>query len=137
MSPAGFTGPCTFEYEVIDSNTCIGTGDVTILVSPPLVVSNGEFCTCLPNVPVTGSLVQFVTGGLPPYTFSIVGTPFGGTVFLDPTTGIFTFVPTPGFMGIAFFQFMATDSNHPPCMSNIGTIDIQVPCCIDSTGPRF
>ena len=120
-APAGFTGPCTFEFEVIDSNTCFATADVTILVSPPLVVSNGTFCTCS-NVPFTNSLASLVSGGLPPYTFILVGTPIGGTVFLDPLTGLFTFMPNPGFMGFASFQFMVMDSNHPPCVSNIGTV---------------
>ncbi len=128
---AGGTGPCTFYYQVTDSSVsaCTATGAVTITTSIPPVATGTNLCACV-NVPVTINLNTLVAGGVPPYTFVIVGTPVGGTVFLNPTTGVATFVPTVGFNGIASFQFQAFDSFNPPCASNVATVTIQVPCCV-------
>lgn len=127
---ANGTGPCTFFYQVFDSSasTCSSTGAVTITTSIPPVVQDFTTCACF-NVPVSINLNTLTSGGVPPYTFAIVGTPVGGTVFLNPITGIATFVPTPGFNGVGSFQFQAFDSFNPPCASNIGTVTIPVPCC--------
>lgn len=127
---AGGTGPCTFFYQVTDSSAshCASTGAVTITTSTPPVVTDFTTCACF-NVPVSINLNTLTSGGVPPYTFAIVGTPVGGTVFLNPITGVATFVPTPGFNGIGSFQFQAFDSFNPPCASNIGTVTIPVPCC--------
>lgn len=127
---AGGTGPCTFFYEVTESSTgmCSSTGSVTITTSIPPVVIDATTCACL-NVPVSINLNTLTSGGIPPYTFAIVGVPVGGTVFLNPITGIATFRPNPGFNGVGSFQFQAFDSFNPPCASNIGTVTIPVPCC--------
>ncbi len=128
---AGGTGPCTFYYQVMESSVsaCTATGAVTITTSIPPVATGTNLCACV-NVPVTINLNTLVAGGVPPYTFAIVGTPVGGTVFLNPTTGVATFSPTIGFNGIASFQFQAFDSFNPPCASNVATVTIQVPCCV-------
>lgn len=127
---AGGTGPCTFFYQVTESSvsSCTATGAVTITTSVPPVVDDAFFCTCS-NVPFTINLNTLVSGGVPPYTFAIVGVPVGGMVFLNPITGLATFKPNPGFNGIASFQFQAFDSFDPACASNIGTVTISVPCC--------
>ena len=137
ISPTGMfvytasgTGPCTFFYSVTESSTgaCSSTGAVTITTSIPPVVTNLVTCACY-NVPVSINLNTLTSGGVPPYTFAIVGTPVGGTVFLNPITGIATFRPNPGFNGVGSFMFQAFDSFNPPCASNIGTVTIPVPCC--------
>lgn len=127
---AGGTGPCTFFYEVTESSTgtCSSTGAVTIITSTPPEVDDFVTCACF-NVPVTINLNTLTTGGVPPYTFAIVGTPVGGVVFLNPISGLATFRPNPGFTGIGSFQFQAFDSFNPSCASNIGTVTIPVPCC--------
>lgn len=127
---ANGTGPCTFFYQVTASGTgiCSSTGAVTITTSVPPVVTNTTTCACL-NVPVSINLNTLTSGGVPPYTFAIVGVPVGGTVFLNPITGIATFKPNTGFNGVGSFQFQAFDSFNPSCASNIGTVTIPVPCC--------
>lgn len=127
-SPAGFTGPCTLDFTVTDQVPCTTTGSLTVNVNQPPFANNAFFCACA-GTPVTGFLGAFVTGGKPPFTFAIVGTPVGGKVILNPKTGLFTFVPDAGFNGFASFQYQVTDSNVPPCVSNVGTVTIQVPCC--------
>jgi hypothetical protein len=124
------TGPCTFFYQVTESSTggCSSTGAVTITTSVPPVVTNVTTCACF-NVPVSINLNTLTSGGVPPYTFALVGTPVGGTVFLNPISGIATFKPNPGFNGVGSFQFQAFDSFNTSCASNIGTVTIPVPCC--------
>lgn len=124
------TGPCTFFYQVAESSTggCSSTGAVTITTSLPPVVTNLTTCACF-NVPVSINLNTLTSGGVPPYTFALVGTPVGGTVFLNPITGIATFKPNPGFNGVGSFQFQAFDTFNTSCASNIGTVTIPVPCC--------
>ena len=141
VSPPGFAGPCTFEFLVTESSvsTCSSTGAITVNVDIPPVVSDASFCVCA-DVPVTASLAALTTGGVPPYTFAIIGgicsvvgpqivscQVAGGTVLLNTQTGQFTFVPLPGFLGVAQFQFQVTDSLG--CVSNIGTVSMVVPCC--------
>lgn len=140
-SPSGFSGPCTFDYQVTENSVshCIATGAVTVNVSIPAVVSNLSICSCA-GAPVTSSLAGLVSGGTPPFTFHIVGgictnlgpqivrcTVSGGTVILNTMTGQFTFTPNPGFLGTASFMFNVIDGKD--CTSNTGTVIIQVPCC--------
>lgn len=130
--PAGFTGPCTFDFTVTDNTAsqCFATGSVTIsqTATGAPVAGDGFFCACF-NTPVSGNLSNFVSGGIPPYVYMVVGTPVGGTVIINPLTGFFIFKPALGFTGFASFQFIAKDSSNIFCQSNIGTITIQVPCC--------
>jgi hypothetical protein len=128
----GPVGPCSFDFVVTDNTPgmCFGTGTFTIAqtATGAPIVTDGLFCSCF-NTPVSGNLSNFVSGGIPPYIFMVVGTPVGGTVIINPITGFFIFKPTPGFIGFASFQFIAKDSSNIFCQSNIGTITIQVPCC--------
>lgn len=128
----GPVGPCTFDFVVTDNtpSMCFGTGSFTIAqtATGAPIATDGLFCSCF-NTPVSGNLSNFVSGGIPPYLFQIVGTPVGGTVIINPITGFFIFKPTPGFIGFASFQFIVKDSSNIFCQSNIGTITIQVPCC--------
>lgn len=128
----GPVGPCTFDFVVTDNtpSMCFGTGSFTIAqtATGAPIATDGLFCSCF-NTPVSGNLSNFVSGGIPPYLFQIVGTPVGGTVIVNPITGFFIFKPTPGFIGFASFQFIVKDSSNIFCQSNIGTITIQVPCC--------
>ncbi len=141
-SPAGFSGPCTFEFQVTDNSVshCVGTGAVTVNVDIPPVVQDLDLCACAPGVPLISTLADLVVSGTPPFTFSIVGgictslgldqvrcTVSGGTVFLNTVTGEFIFQPTAGFLGTAEFMFQVTDASG--CVSNVGTVLINVPCC--------
>ena len=140
-SPTGFSGPCTFLYQVTESSisACSDTGAVTVNVSIPAFATGADLCSCA-NAPFTSSLALFISGGVPPFTFSIIGgvcvnlgpqivdcTIVGGRVILNTQTGQFTFIPNAGFVGITSFMFQVLDSAG--CASNIGTVTISVPCC--------
>ena len=140
-SPPGFSGPCSFEFQVTESSTgaCSNTGTVIVNVDIPPVVMDGIFCVCA-NAPFTGSLASLIVTGTGPFTFSILGaacvnlgpqfvrcTVPGGTVFLNTQTGTFTFAPDAGFLGLVTFSFQVTDALG--CVSNIGMVTINVPCC--------
>ena len=131
FTSTGLPCPCAFDFTVTESSVshCTSTGMVSVCVNKPPFANNVNTCQCV-NTPLTLILENFVTGGKMPFTFKIVGTAVGGTVILlNPTTGLVVFVPTPGFSGFASFQYQVTDSNVPPCTSNIGTVTIQIPCC--------
>ncbi len=132
--PAGYTGPCTFDFVVTDVNGCSNTGAFTIMMTATgaPVAMDGSFCACF-NTPVTGNLNSLVSGGVPPYQFIQVGTVIGGTLLLNSITGQFTFLPAVNFIGTASFQFVAVDSSNVYCQSNIATVTISVPCCFGAT----
>lgn len=137
--PGTFPCPCSFNFTVTESSSsrCMSTGSVAICANQPPFANNLNTCQCA-NVPTVILLEALVTGGRPPFNFMIVGTPIGGKVILlNATTGLVAFIPNPGFVGFASFQYKVTDSNNPACTSNIGTVTIQVPCCPVTTTPTI
>lgn len=124
----GFTGPCSFVYEVTDANDCVATGVVTVTSNLTPIANNLILNTCF-DTSLIGNLVNSVTGGTPPLTFAQVGSAVNGTVVLNPN-GSFTFSPNAGFLGVASFQYQVTDSSMPACTSNVATVTINViNCC--------
>jgi VCBS repeat-containing protein len=74
------------------------TGDETI--TPP--AADGE--------PVTGLLAAAHDADGDHLTWSVVdGSAVNGTVVIDPVTGAFVFVPTPGYSGTASFTYVVSD----------------------------
>ncbi len=123
----GTTGPCSFVYQVTDANTCTSTGQVTIKPNTSPIANSILLFTCA-DTPLSDTVANSVSDGVPPLTFTKVGTEVGGTVVLNPN-GTFVFTPTPGFLGDASFQYVVTDSSTPPCTSNVGTVTIAVELC--------
>lgn len=123
----GFTGPCSFVYEVTDANDCIGTGIVTIMPNTAPVANSILLATCF-QTPLADTLANSVIGGVAPLTFTQVGATVNGTVVLNPD-GSFIFTPNAGFLGTASFQYRVTDSSTPACISNIATVTIEVENC--------
>jgi hypothetical protein len=70
-----------------------------------------------------------------PLTFAIVTQPTNGTLSnFNPATGAYTYTPQLGFIGLDSFQYQITDAIG--CVSNIGTITVDVvSCCPVSTDP--
>ena len=122
-APAGFTGPCTFEYFAVDSNGCASsTGLITVTANLGPIAEDGAGFSC-ENTDFDG--VLSATGGTPPYTFSIVtnGT-IGTATITNPTAGTFTYVPNPNTFGTDSFTFQVIDSAG--CTSNVATFGILI-----------
>lgn len=136
-APSGFTGPCNFVYQVTDSIDCSTTGSLTIVANTASQVLNSAITSCS-NGSVSDTLADLVVGEQqPPLTFAIVTQPVHGTITsFDSTTGAYTYVPSPGYIGTDSFQFQVTDGNG--CVSNIGTITVSVvSCCPLSNDPMM
>ncbi len=126
-APGGFTAPCSFEYQVIDSLGCSSTGSVTLTANSSPTANNGTLNACA-STAVAASLAGLVAGHpLPPLTFVISTEPTHGTISgFNATTGAYTYTPNAGYTGADSFQFHFTDSNTPPCTSNTATVTITV-----------
>ena len=133
-APSGFSGPCNFVYEVTDAIACSSTGTITITANSPLIAGDGTLTTCA-NTAVSSSLANFIgAGATPPLVFTIVSAPTHGTfTAFDPTTGAFTYTPTAGFIGTDSFTYQVSDSAG--CISNVGTITIDITSCCVITAP--
>src|ERR1039457_7146538 len=99
------TAAGTFTIKVTDKNGAVATGTCpfTIVAGPSMAcsaVNSGEVGVAFNSPAMT------VTGGTPPYTFSVVGTlPAGLT--LNTSTGAITGTPT----GAGTFSIKVTDAN--------------------------
>lgn len=122
-APAGFFGPCSFDYYATGSDGCpSNVATVTITANLGPVAFDGAGTTC-----ENGTFEGFLSAnaGTPPYTFSIVTNGTLGTVTLiNPQNGLFSYIPNPDVFGNDFFTFQVTDSLG--CVSNIAQFNITI-----------
>ena len=123
----------TFTYTITDSNGCISnTATVTILVG--LAFCNGLNCSnprtfrgetiACPGVATIGTIssvdIGGISGGTPPYVYSLLTTPAQGTLLLDANftyNGNFTYTANSPFLGTTdTFTYVAHDAIG--CLSN-------------------
>jgi hypothetical protein len=127
---AGFSGPGSFNYQVVDSVGCVATGNVAVSVSSPIAGTTGlSLCT---NGSLHGSLASLVSSGFPPYVFGLTGSATGGSASVS-STGLYGFTAATGFTGTGGFIYQVTDSNS--CVGT-GAVDITInsPVAQDFTG---
>lgn len=122
--PVGFTGPCSFVYQVNDF-LCSSTASVTITANTATVANNATISTCS-GTPTSNSLANFLQGNPPPPLTFTTTLPAHGTLVLNSSTGAFTYIPNPGYIGVDSFDYQVTDSGTPACTSNPATVTIQV-----------
>lgn len=111
-----------FTFQVTDSAGCVSNiaqYNIGILEAPS---ATGVSFTACENTPVNGDLAAFVTGGVPPYSFTGNGSPVGGFVNIA-LTGPYSFTPLIGFSGPGGFGYLVTD--NAGC-SSTGAVDIIV-----------
>lgn len=127
----GFSGAGSFEFQVTDSEGCVGTGVVDVTIASP-IAGNTAVNSCV-NGFVTGDLSGLVTGGFPGYTFTTTGSVPCGNVTIDIETGEFTFTPNTGFSGPCPFTYQVTDTQG--CIAT-GEVDVTVssPIANNATG---
>jgi len=128
----GFAGPTdTFTYEVCDDDGLCDTALVTITInenSPP--EANDDFEETPMETPVDIDVLvndSDPDGNLVPGTVTITVPPSNGTVTnIDPTTGVNTYLPDPGFFGIDTYEYEVCDDDGA-CDDAVVTITILAP----------
>ncbi|HWG74121.1 MAG TPA: putative Ig domain-containing protein [Acidimicrobiales bacterium] len=123
----------TFTVQVTDSGSPAQTAtmDLSLTVGPPQLIITSP--PTLPGGTVGAAYSQTltVTGGTPPFTFSMVDgfgiVPSGLT--LDPNTGVISGTPT--FAGTFDFQVQVADSGNPQ-QTNTSSFEINI-----KEGPPF
>ena len=134
-SPSGFTGPCSFVFGVTDGIGCSASGAITIVANTAPIVVGALIIPCADRS-ISDSLAGLVQNSpQPPLTFAIVTQPTHGTITnFNPATGTYTYTPNVGYIGLDSFQFTVTEASG--CVSNVGTISVDViSCCPFSTSP--
>lgn len=122
---AGYIGNSQTTYTVCNLNTVpvvCSTATIFINVKPnPLPAP--DFSTTVEGISIVsnaGNNDQGVNGG----TFAIVGQPNGGTVTIDPTTGQYTFAPTPSFTGVTTATYQLCNGAPVTCSTAVITITV-------------
>jgi len=108
---SSFSGVASFQFDVRDNNGCtsnIATGNITVYPSPSAAPQSLTNCT---NTNINGSVASSSSGGTPPYTYAVVGTPIGGTVSMNAANGNYTFTITHDYIGTGSFMYSVTDAN--------------------------
>lgn len=119
----GVFGTQIFEFAMRDANGSVSnTGHVTITIweLPKLQDLSLETVS---NVTLTANLTASVTGGLPPYSFALVGDAVNGTAVVN-ADGSFNFQGAPDFVGAASFQYSVIDARNGA--SACATVSITV-----------
>ena len=124
------TGTFSFMVQVVDKNQNIGTKTFSLTINPALAI------TTPPPLPggQTGTpyaQIIAVTGGTPPYTFSVANGPPG--IAIDPKTGLMSGSPTAAgnFAPVVTVKDFASQGVHPGSASQtfqltIGSSTAQV-----------
>ncbi len=146
-------GSFTFTAQVVDSRgTAAGTttASCTIVISPPPIMLVCPTGTGQVGVPYSSALVA--TGGVSPYTFSIISGALPAGLTLNPSTGAITGTPTTA--GTFNFTAQVVDSTgkaagtttancsiviNPPnltpvCPANTGTVGVPYSSAATATG---
>jgi large repetitive protein len=132
----GFVGVDSFKYKVCDSGTpsLCDTAVVIFTITAPIVqptnvapVATDDITTTIVNTPVVINVKANdydPNGGQTLTNPNIIGTPVGGTALVNPN-GTVTFVPTPGFTGVATFTYQVCDNGSPVLCDN-ATVTVNV-----------
>jgi Bacterial Ig domain len=75
---------------------------------------------------LNASTVINPTGGTGPYTYSVSNPPTNGTATINPTTGMLTYTPSPGYVGPDSVTVQVCDSSSPTPQCVTQTIPINV-----------
>jgi hypothetical protein len=107
---AGIAGTDQFTYSVTDSDTGGPvTGVVTITIEAAPLLTSSLVLNVVSGETVTGDLGESVSGGVPPYTFSVNQAPAIGTLDLN-ADGTFTYTAPVGTAGTTSFAYTVADS---------------------------
>ena len=142
MPTPGFSGVGSFNYNVMYSGPAPNPGfcpaqtaGTVFIPIDPLPIAGPVTASGCGNVFITGSIAAFVTGGLPPFSFSgPIGPVVGGTATVD-ASGNFGFTANSGFSGPGGFAYQVFNTTGATCSATgpVNVIVISVPAGVDQT----
>ncbi len=108
------TGSFTFTVRVTDKTNQFDNQQLTlnIIAPPPPTINSFTLPTGTVNQPYPNTQLT-ATGGALPYTWTVTPALAGGTLTLDPSTGVISGTPTQGTNGVTTHTFRVTDSTQP------------------------
>lgn len=116
-------GMGSFDYEAIDSETaCVSKAKVLITIHPLPLINNIDYVVCQ-DITFEGNLSDYVTKGLPPYSFSLINSDESGMLKLNPD-GSFVFTPEPNFRGKARFGYQVVDQRSNKSKPGVITVEV-------------
>ena len=124
-----FTGPSdSFTFNAIDQNGCVSnTATITLPINASPIAANSPLQSICSGRTLTNTLAILISGGLQPYTFSIISLPTHGTLTqLSGFTanGNYSYVSATNYSGPDSFTYQVTDANG--CLSNTANVLISV-----------
>jgi large repetitive protein len=131
---ANYAGPDTLIYRVCDNGTpaLCDTALVVITVNPSndAPTANGETVATLMNTAIPISVVDNDTdtdGAIDATTVTIDTAPKNGTTSVNPTTGVLTYTPNTGFIGLDTLIYRVCDTGTPmPAQCDTAIVIINV-----------
>ncbi|MGD9591069.1 MAG: Ig-like domain-containing protein [Candidatus Babeliales bacterium] len=138
FTPAnGFTGTVSIPYTVTDSNGCVASATIHVMVDQEVITGptalNDSAITPL-NTPVNISvLLNDLTGSAPldPATVTIISNPSNGIITnVNPLNGVITYLPDSGFLGTDSFVYQVCDTNGLCSQATVyvTVVDPNAPC---------
>jgi hypothetical protein len=120
-----FFGTDTFTYTFGDGLGAVsGPATVTVTVFRLPVIAFNDTATTPRNTAAVISVLANDTGPVNPATVAIVALPIHGTVDPDRVTGVVTYTPTPGFIGVDTFTYIVQDNLG--VTSNVAVVTVTV-----------
>ncbi len=125
-----FAGRDILEYQVSDSDgETSNTATVTVRVNPPNVapIAVNDATSTPQDSPVAIDIIANDTdidGSVVPATVQITSQTSNGAVALNPATGVVTYTPNPGYVGLDTFIYTIQDNEG--ATSNAATANIAV-----------
>jgi CshA-type fibril repeat protein len=116
----GFSGTDSFTYKVCDASGNCTTATDTITVTP---TATPDTATTPAATSVSIPVLSNDKGSLVNSSVVVTSGPNNGTATVDPTTGIVTYTPNPGFSGTDSFTYKVCDSSGN-CVTATDTITV-------------
>ncbi len=113
----GFVGTDSFTYQVCDNGNPVKCDSATVIIkidpssTKPDAVDDINITQT--GKPTTGNVLTNDNLNGSPVTVAVTTPPTNGTIVINPTTGAYTYTPTPGFVGKDSVQYKICNNQIP------------------------